>query len=58
MSVLASATAAPRSKTSGAPLWPLSRFAVAISSALLMSGWSLVTLTSGYVVWNALMISP
>ena len=42
MAVLARATAAPRSNTSGAPDWPLSRWAVAISSALLPSGWSLV----------------
>ena len=58
MAVLARATAAPRSKTSGAPAWPLSRWAVEISSALLPSGWSLVILISGYLAWKPLMTSP
>ena len=57
MAVLADATAAPRSKTSGALPWPLSRLAAEISSALLASGWALVTLMP-YLAVKALMISP
>ena len=44
LSVLAVATAAPRSKTSGALDWPLRFSAAVISSALEASGWSLLTL--------------
>ena len=57
MLVLAVATAAPRSKTSGALDWPLRFLAAVISSALEASGWALSTL-SPYLVWNALMTSP
>ena len=55
--MLAAATAAPRSNTSGALDWPLSRVAAEISSALLASGWALVTLMP-YLVPNAVIISP
>ena len=55
--VLASATAVPRSNTSGAPSWPLSCFAALISSWLDASGWAEFTLMP-YLVLKALMISP
>ncbi len=55
--VLALATAVPRSKTSGAPDWPLRRWAAEISSALLASGWALLTLMPYFAV-KAEMTAP
>jgi hypothetical protein len=57
IAVLAAATAPPRSKTSGAPPWPLSWFAALISSWLAASGCAELTLMP-YLSPNALMISP
>ena len=57
MAVLASATAVPRSKTSGAPPWPLSCLAALISSWLDASGCAELTLMPYFAV-KALMISP
>jgi hypothetical protein len=54
---LASATAVPRSNTSGALGWPFSWLAALISSWLEASGWAEFTLMP-YLAVNALMISP
>jgi hypothetical protein len=54
---LASATAVPRSNTSGALSWPLSWSAALISSWLDPSGWAELTLMP-YLSPKVLMISP
>ena len=57
VAVLAAATAALRSKTSGARSWPFRFFAAVISSWLDASGWAEFTF-SPYFFVNALITAP